>query len=411
MPPKQANKQQRQPVEEQIEISGDSNSDDELGTEQEREPSKASRVKPKHSKAGVETAPPKPPGKSSKDLKGKGKAKMDTEAEEDDMDVDTENIQTKKRSANGLYNPSNMDAKYLAEENERLTRRLEEMSERYNTVIRMRDQLAPDKQAERTQAALNKRIDSLQRLDKQRTELLNLRNSDYTKSKLIQLDPNAPIEFVTIEWADRYREEGMEDVQKENEEVAKSLRTAEATREELQKKVTKQQEELLKLREELNLTRKELEAEVTNSKKLQADAGRRPATSSQPTVVSAATKSELRELKNKIDLLENLSGVSVLNYTESIRQPGDVKSITYTCLLGLEDGEFPFKLVVWDQGPGAGESEHVVFSPGEPIDPDMDLDYLATSFTFPRSQMSVFYQNMMGILISKPEEASEQEQE
>lgn len=61
--------------------------------------------------------------------------------------------------------------------------------------------------------------------------------------------------------------------------------------------------------------------------------------------------------------------------------------------------EFPFKLVIWDEKQdGAEESEHVVYSPGEPIDPGLELGYLASPFTFPRSQMAVFYQNLMGVI-------------
>ncbi|KAG8751252.1 hypothetical protein FRC14_008043 [Serendipita sp. 396] len=406
MPSKQPSKQPRQPAQEQMDLSDNSGSGDELGTEQEREPSKPTYKKAKQSKTSAETVPSKPAGKSSKDVKGKGRAKADTDAEKDDMDVDTENAQSRKRSANGLYTPNNMDVKHLAEENERLVRRLEEMSNRYNNLQRMRDQLVQDKDAEKTQAALYKRIDSLQKLDKQRSELLSFRNSEYTKSKLIQQDPKDVVEFVTIDWADRYRAEGMEDVQTENTDLAKRLKASEAAREELQKKVARQQGELAQLREELKLTQKELEVEVTNSKKLQAEAGRRPAASSQPPIVAGAPKGVVHELENKVDLLENLSGVSIINYTESIRQPGNVKSITYTCLLRLEDREFPFKLVVWDQGAGdqSQEAEHVVYSPGEPMDPDIELDYLASSFTFPRSQIMVFYQNMLGILTTSREE-------
>jgi hypothetical protein len=71
--------------------------------------------------------------------------------------------------------------------------------------------------------------------------------------------------------------------------------------------------------------------------------------------------------------------------------------------------EFPFKLVVWDEKQDEDdESEHVVYTPGEPIDPELQLDYLAGSFTFPRSQLAVFYQNMIGILTSS-REAEEEE--
>lgn len=67
--------------------------------------------------------------------------------------------------------------------------------------------------------------------------------------------------------------------------------------------------------------------------------------------------------------------------------------------------EFPFKLVIWDEKiPGEQGSEHVVYSPGEPIDPELELDYLAKSFTFPRTQMVVFYQNMVSILNASGED-------
>lgn len=74
--------------------------------------------------------------------------------------------------------------------------------------------------------------------------------------------------------------------------------------------------------------------------------------------------------------------------------------------------DFPFKLVIWDQKlPGETETEHVVYSPGEPIDPELELQYLANSFTFPRSQMAVFYQNMVGILNPSVDEEGEEDSE
>ena len=84
---------------------------------------------------------------------------------------------------------------------------------------------------------------------------------------------------------------------------------------------------------------KELDMEVTNSKKLQADIGRRPqATSSQisTTAAASATSREvIHELKKKIELYENISDMVIVTYMESIQQPGNVKTVTFTCLLTM----------------------------------------------------------------------------
>jgi len=55
--------------------------------------------------------------------------------------------------------------------------------------------------------------------------------------------------------------------------------------------------------------------------------------------------------------------------------------------------------------------EHVVYTPGEPLDPELEIGYLRASFTFPRSQMRVFYHNMLNILTEGPQEAEEEEEE
>jgi len=76
--------------------------------------------------------------------------------------------------------------------------------------------------------------------------------------------------------------------------------------------------------------------------------------------------------------------------------------------------EFPFKLTIWDEKiateEGEEETEHVVYAPGEPLDPDLELDYLRSSFTFPRSQMRVFYHNMMNILTEVAPDGDEEEE-
>jgi hypothetical protein len=66
-------------------------------------------------------------------------------------------------------------------------------------------------------------------------------------------------------------------------------------------------------------------------------------------------------------------------------------------------------LTIWDEKFAAEEdeeeTEHVIYSPGEPLDPELELGYLRGTFTFPRSQMRVFYHNMMNILTDvAPEE-------
>jgi hypothetical protein len=52
-----------------------------------------------------------------------------------------------------------------------------------------------------------------------------------------------------------------------------------------------------------------------------------------------------------------------------------------------------------------------VYTPGEPLDPDLELDYLKGPFTFPRSQMRVFYHNMMNMLTDVAPDGDEEEEE
>lgn len=61
--------------------------------------------------------------------------------------------------------------------------------------------------------------------------------------------------------------------------------------------------------------------------------------------------------------------------------------------------------------PKGEETEHVVYSPGEPLDPELELGYLTSTFTFPRSQMRVFYHNMLNVLTDSGQEEEEEEVE
>jgi hypothetical protein len=179
---------------------------------------------------------------------------------------------------------------------------------------------------------------------------------------------------------------------------------------------------------------RELDAEVAHSKKVQEEASRRPPPSSTTSISQSSRGALSHEAQKKLELFENMTGLVIVSYSESIRQPGNVKMLTYTCVLSVEQRgkyfsscirlvshitfsntliiEFPFKIVVWDEKlENSGETaEHAVYSPGTPIDPDLDLGYLASSFTFPRSQLNVFYQNMLSIL-SPPAEEEEAEEE
>lgn len=76
--------------------------------------------------------------------------------------------------------------------------------------------------------------------------------------------------------------------------------------------------------------------------------------------------------------------------------------------------ELSFKLGLFD-GNGSGDlsqesQEHVVYTPNDPIDPDLEraLDYLARPFTFPRTQMAVFFQNLYTALTSSGLQASDE---
>jgi hypothetical protein len=43
------------------------------------------------------------------------------------------------------------------------------------------------------------------------------------------------------------------------------------------------------------------------------------------------------EAQKKLELFEGLTGLAILSYTESIRQPENAKSVTFTCMLTIED--------------------------------------------------------------------------
>lgn len=91
---------------------------------------------------------------------------------------------------------------------------------------------------------------------------------------------------------------------------------------------------------------RELDAEVEHSKKLQAEIGRRP-TMSAPVSTSGfggSSSSQAKkggpgafELERKLELFEDLTSVSIISYVESLVQPGNVKKVTYTCLLSVEN--------------------------------------------------------------------------
>jgi len=150
-----------------------------------------------------------------------------------------------------------------------------------------------------------------------------------------------------MEWAEALKEDAMRELEAENEQLRARLVTSEnaikAERKEAaeakrQRKIihyTQFYHSLISSRS-VNSAQRELEAEVEHSKKLAADAGRRPAPA-QPAGASRNAGPLTRELEKKVELLEGLAGIGIVTYTESLRQPGNAKSITYTCLLSLEN--------------------------------------------------------------------------
>jgi hypothetical protein len=196
---------------------------------------------------------------------------------------------------------------------------------------------------------------------------------------------------------------------------------------------------------------RELDAEVAHSKELAAEMGRRPAAATLGSTSGFAGGSSqgknkagqgggpgAYEMEKKLELFEGLTGLVIVSYVETIRQPGNAKAVTYTCLLSADNKglssclsrhplsslrwltfsvpEFPFKLTIWDEKIATEEdeeeTEHVVYAPGEPLDPELELGYLRGTFTFPRLQMRVFYHNMMNILTDfVPDGEGEEEEE
>ncbi|CCA73099.1 hypothetical protein PIIN_07053 [Serendipita indica DSM 11827] len=359
----------------------ESDSDDELATEQEQEPLKKTTVKAKKPTTAESSSRPtvsRVPSGSAKTAKPKTKARNEAE-----MDVDSEDPSSKRGA---------VDVQVLKEENERLSQSLRKLTARYDELQKACDELAAMKRPERNEMKLQEAVDSMRNVVEKNNKLLDLRRSDYTKSRLINSDPSSAVEFVTREWAERLRDEHMDGAAKELAELRAQLEESEAA---------------------LGALQKELDMEVANSKKLQAEASRRPhATSAQTTTTapaSSASRAVVHELEKKIELYENMTEMVIVNYTENIRQPGNVKAVTFTCLLTMNERELPFKLSIWDQAQSdeSDEREHVVYYPSEPVDPSIDLQYLASSFTFPRSQLSVFYQNIINVV--SPPEADEDE--
>ncbi|KIM20464.1 hypothetical protein M408DRAFT_135619 [Serendipita vermifera MAFF 305830] len=260
--------------------------------------------------------------------------------------------------------------------------------------------------------ALQTEIDSLNALLRRQQTLLELRNSEYTKSRLINRNPTEPADWVTVDWAEAQRDKAVAELTTQMNKLTARVEKAEKGRKDAEREGAEAQRQVA-------IVQRELDVEVANSKKLQAEIGRRP-NISQPTPVAGSSSLGKKagpgalELEKKLELFEDLSSLSIISYVEAVEQPGNVKKVSYTCLLSVEDKEFPFKLVIWDErvAPVKGEeTEHVVYSPGEPLDPDLDIGYLAQSFTFPRSQMHVFYQNMLNVLTDMGQDAQEEGEE
>ena len=94
---------------------------------------------------------------------------------------------------------------------------------------------------------------------------------------------------------------------------------------------------------------REYDAEVVHSKQLQAEINRRPATiglgSTSGFGTGGTTQGKHKtgqsapgayEMEKKLELFEGLTGIGIVSYVETIRQPGDVKAVTYTCLLSID---------------------------------------------------------------------------
>jgi hypothetical protein len=150
-----------------------------------------------------------------------------------------------------------------------------------------------------------------------------------------------------MEWAETLKEDAMRELEAENEQLRERLANSEnaikaerreAAEAKRQRKIIQYTQiyHSLTFSRLVNSAQRELEAEVEHSKKLAADVGRRPAPA--PPAVSSRNAGPLtREFEKKVELLEGLAGIGIVTYTESIRQPGNAKSITYTCLLSLEN--------------------------------------------------------------------------
>lgn len=95
---------------------------------------------------------------------------------------------------------------------------------------------------------------------------------------------------------------------------------------------------------------RELDAEVAHSKQLAAETGRRPAAAALgPTSGSKGSSSQGKnkagsgggpgafEMEKKLELFEGLTGLVIVSYVETIRQPGDVKAIMFTCVFSVDN--------------------------------------------------------------------------
>ncbi|PVF94850.1 hypothetical protein CPB86DRAFT_788643 [Serendipita vermifera] len=411
--PKQADSKYTASQQEAIILSDQSGSDDDLGTEQglptrpAKKPPTMAAVSSKHNQAKVPPAreTSAPPSKASK---GKAKAKPRTD---EDMDIDTERPTAKYGSVSAANGTRITDPKYLIQENERLQRMNDELIALNDQLQLLCDKIQEENQPTERETMLQAQVDQMSAVAAQSARLLDLRNSEYTKSRLINRDPYQPADFVTLDWAEREKENAIKEVDEQLGEMENRVAAAEQAVKDAEKRAAADRKELAEVKRQLAIVQRELDTEVEHSKKLQAEANKRPP----PSSTSSAPQQHrglVHEAQRKIDLFENMTGLLIVSYSESIRQPGNVKMLTYTCVLTLDERDFPFKLVVWDEKQESnGELvEHVVYSPSEPIDQDLNLGYLAKGFTFPRSQLNVFYQNMIAIL-SPPGEEEEEEAE
>jgi hypothetical protein len=84
----------------------------------------------------------------------------------------------------------------------------------------------------------------------------------------------------------------------------------------------------------------------------------------------------------------------------------------------LVNAELAFALSLYGGQPSGLTDEHVIYTPKD-LDkaPDEEfleaIDYLKDPFTFPRSQMQVFFNNLLEVLkgTQNPEEGEEEEEE